>query len=342
MFGESSHLVFMFYFNKPFLFLASSTIIISTLIAISSSNWLFLWIAIEINILRFIPIIINSKTNQETEASIKYFIAQALGSRIILITSLSQWTTSSVYRTHLILISAIILKLGIAPFHFWFPPVITSLSWITSIVLATWQKLAPLTILSFIIYEVTTQSILLIAAINTLIGGIIGINQSHLRTIIAYSSITHIGWITRILYLLKPTITISYYIIYCIIITPLFIALNWTLQSNKNQFNKINTLSPLIQLLVPIILLSLRGIPPLTGFIPKWITIYTICQVAPIVLIIIILGAIINIYFYINIIFNSLLSINYSFTPSNITKINIRFPLILATLTLSILPLFIL
>jgi NADH:ubiquinone oxidoreductase subunit 2 (subunit N) len=40
---------------------------------------------LEINILRFIPIIIATKSNQETEASIKYFLSQALGSILILL-----------------------------------------------------------------------------------------------------------------------------------------------------------------------------------------------------------------------------------------------------------------
>jgi len=222
MFGASSHHGFMFNLNKPFILMTTITLITRSIIALSRTNWLFLWIAIEINILRFIPIITSSKSNQETEATIKYFIAQALGSRIILITRLAQWSTHSFQLSNIILISAIILKLGMAPFHFWFPPVMTSLSWISCTILATWQKLAPLIILAFLLNECAPFYIMTIAIINALLGGIIGINQSHLRTIIAYSSITHIGWISRILFIIKPLITITYYIIYCFIIIPLF------------------------------------------------------------------------------------------------------------------------
>lgn len=342
MFGASNHHVFMSYFNKPFLILTSSTLILRSIIALSRTNWIFLWIAIEINILRFIPIITNSKSNQETEAAIKYFIAQALGSRIILISRIAHWSTSSINYTYLILISAILLKLGIAPFHFWFPSVITSISWTSCIILATWQKLAPLIILAFILYNSSTYVLLIISCINAILGGIIGINQVHLRTIIAYSSITHIGWITRILFLLKPWLTIIYYIIYCIVTIPLFITFNYSFQVNNKQFNKINQISPIIQILIPTILLSLRGIPPLTGFIPKWVTIFTICQETPIALIIIIIGAIINIYFYINILFNCILSINLTFLLTPAIKSIIKSPIIAATLLLSIIPVLIL
>jgi len=292
--------------------------------------------------LRFIPIITNSKSNQETEAAIKYFIAQALGSSMILISRISHWSLSSINLSYVILISAILLKLGIAPFHFWFPSVITSMSWISCIILATWQKLAPLIILAFILYNSTLYILLIISSLNALLGGIMGINQTHLRTIIAYSSITHIGWITRILFLLKPWLTIFYYIIYCIITIPLFIIFNQSSQTNNKQFNKLNQISPIIQILIPIILLSLRGIPPLTGFLPKWITIFTICQEAPIALIIIIIGAIINIYFYIRILFRCILSINFiNHSVSTFPPIN-KITTIIATLILSIIPILIL
>lgn len=337
----SNYHVFMFYINKPFILLTISSLIIRTIIAISSSNWLFLWIAIEINILRFIPIMTNSKSNRETEATIKYFIAQALGSRLILITSITHWSSRSISHINLILLAAIFLKLGIAPFHFWFPSVITSISWLACTILATWQKLAPLIILSFFLHNSAPIFIIFVASINALIGGIMGINQSHLRTIIAYSSITHIGWMTSILIIFKPHITIIYFIIYSSIIIPLFTIIAYNNQQSNTQFNKINTISPIIQLIIPIILLSLSGIPPFTGFIPKWLTIYTICQNSPLILIIIIIGAIINIYFYINILFNSLLSINFSLLNLNINKISTKIPPIIATLAISLLPLFI-
>jgi len=341
LFGKSIHHVFMIYINKPFIIITSSTLIISSLIALSRTNWILLWIAMEINILSFIPIITISKKNQETEATIKYFIAQALGSSLILITRMSQWTTSSLPYTDFILRGAIFLKLGMAPIHFWFPSVITSLSWISCIILATWQKLAPLIILSFIL-NTNYMLIIFIASLNTLLGGIIGINQSHLRKIIAYSSITHIGWITSILFINKPSMTVIYYIIYCIITIPLFILFNSFSQSTRQQFNKLNSLSPIIQLIIPIILLSLRGIPPFTGFIPKWLTIYTLCYSSPLFLITLITGAIINIYFYINILFNSILSVNSIKSLLSINFRPIKIMPTIASISLILLPIIIL
>ena len=46
--------------------------------------------------------------------------------------------------SRIIIISSLLLKRGTAPFHFWFPNVIEGLSWINSLILITWQKIAPL------------------------------------------------------------------------------------------------------------------------------------------------------------------------------------------------------
>ena len=148
------HHIFMLFSISPFYILSITIIISRTLIAISSSNWLFLWAAIELNLLRFIPILINSKKFQETEAAIKYFLAQALGSRILLIRRISIWfnTSTPANLIYFILLISITLKLGIVPCHLWYPSVISSISWIACLILSTWQKAAPLIILSFILY----------------------------------------------------------------------------------------------------------------------------------------------------------------------------------------------
>lgn len=305
--------------NTPFNFLCSIIIISSTIIALSSSNWLFLWAGIELNLLSFIPLIMLSNANQETEASIKYFLAQALGSRIILITRLSIWFYESMpinYIGYLLLLS-ILLKIGIAPCHLWYPSVITSISWTSCLILSTWQKLAPLAVICFIISKSSTTALLFLRAINALIGGAIGINQVHLRSIIAYSSITHIGWIARLAAINKIIPTIIYFLIYSILISPIFIIFQKFSANTRINMNKLISRIPSLQIILPILLLSLGGLPPLTGFIPKWITIELLSSTNPYILIILVIGAIINLYFYLNITFNIILSPILSISSRN-------------------------
>lgn len=295
----------------PFLISCTSIIITRSIIAMSSTNWLFIWAALELNLLRFIPILIHSKNAQETEATVKYFLVQALGSSMLLIRRMSIWfnlnTPNQLIST--ILLIALILKIGIVPCHIWYPSVITSISWIAALILSTWQKLAPLIIISFTFSSSLIFIILSLARMNAIFGGLVGINQSHLRTIIAYSSITHIGWIIRLIAIYKPVATLLYFSIYSLIISPMFIIMHVKNIINRIRSNKLISHSKSFQFIIPLLLLSLRGLPPLTGFIPKWITIRILTTLSPITTLILIMGALINAYFYLNITFNFLLRI---------------------------------
>lgn len=65
--------------------------------------------------------------------------------------------------------------------------------------LATWQKVAPLLLITSLIEISALYSIVLlislIAGTSSLVGGIGGINQTQIRAILAYSSVGHLGWI---------------------------------------------------------------------------------------------------------------------------------------------------
>jgi len=117
--------------------------------------------------------------------------------------------------------------------------------------------------------ETSTNILLFLGAINALIGGAVGINQVHLRTIMAYSSITHIGWIIRLAAINKLIPTIIYFLLYSMLIAPIFIIFQKFSISTRAGINKLVSKAPVLQILIPILLLSLGGLPPLTGFIPK-------------------------------------------------------------------------
>jgi len=296
--------------KNQFYSITYTLLLTSTILAISSTNWLFIWIAIELNLLCFIPIMSSSNNFQETEASVKYFLNQALGSSLLLMSSiLINFHNMFNITAQIILTVRLALKIGAAPFHLWYPSVISAISWINCLILSTWQKLAPLAYVAIIISSAMYNIIIIIASIRAFLGGMLGINQSKLRSIIAYSSITHIGWICGLI-LVKPFITILYFLIYSIIIMPLFLIFHFKNMSYISQINKSINTSPLLQALIPLLLLSLSGIPPLTGFVPKWITILYLTPTNSTLLIILILGSLIRTYYYLSIIFSAIINFN--------------------------------
>lgn len=322
--------------HTPFICAIYLLLVTSTTLTIISPNWLIAWIILEINILRFIPLIIRSKKNQETEASIKYFLSQALGSILILFGIRIIYQPLTQIISTFTIITAIFIKLGIAPCHFWYPSVIASLSWINCLILSTWQKLAPLRLLIILrIKSQLTTIIIITARINALIGGIIGINQTHLRPLLAYSSIGHIGWIVSILSINKIIFCIIYFIIYTIVVAPIFLIIR-TINSKtiKSIYNLFKT-NATITILIAIRILSLAGIPPLTGFIPKLIVITKLIEYRQIIIVFLLIGALINLYYYLNITFNLLLNTN-NLRINNRRKINPVLPTLVTSSTVLI------
>nr|AOR07179.1 NADH dehydrogenase subunit 2 [Mesenchytraeus antaeus] len=302
----------------PFNFMSSMIMMLSTIMVMSSSNWLFMWAGMELNLLSFVPLIMLSNSNQETEASIKYFLAQALGSSIMLMSSLSLWFNHSFPMNYmsLMLLMAMLMKIGMAPCHLWYPSVMTSISWMSCFILSTWQKLAPLSIIVFIMTNTFQNTMLLLSAMNALIGGAVGMNQVHLRTIMAYSSITHMGWMMSLAATNKLIPAMVYFIFYSLLIAPIFMIFNKFSTSTNMDMNKLMSKAPMLQMLIPLLLLSLGGLPPLSGFIPKWMTIEFLSVSDPYILIMLIVGAMMNLYFYLNITFNMMLTPALMETPT--------------------------
>lgn len=94
--------------------------------------------------------------------------------------------------------------------------------------------------------------------------------------------------------------------IYCSLIIPLFILLNTINLTTSKQLRKITLISPITQLLISILLISLAGLPPLTGFIPKMLAIMMLANYSTPLIIILIIGSLINLFFYLNIIINAI------------------------------------
>jgi len=266
-----------FLIAKAYKIIFSTSIILRTLISISSYSWLGIWLGLEINLLSIIPLMHNQKNILSTESSIKYFIVQAISSTIILasiITLMIRKTLTTNLDFHalsmLTINSALLTKIGIAPFHFWFPEVIEGLNWLNCLLILTWQKITPIILLIYNIKFIIFLTIVIITSI--IIRGVIGINQISIRKILAYSSINHIGWIMRTIIIFQ-TVWISYFIVYTIITINLVIILKtFNVYFLRQLYQSLNN-RIIAKLFFIMNFLSLSGIPPFLGFLPKWLTI---------------------------------------------------------------------
>lgn len=258
-----------------------------------------------------IPLFKRINNIYPNEASIKYFITQTIASSMILIAIIIQLNLKEIilidYNPYLntIINSGFLIKIGAAPFHYWFPEVIEGINWRIRLIILTWQKIAPIILL--INYIEINIFIRIVIISSSLISGIQGINQISIRKIIAYSSINHIGWIiSRIMF--SKTIWALYFLIYTLISINIIIILkDLKVYYIKQLFNSLNH-NKIIKILFSINFLSLGGIPPFLGFLPKWLTInYLIINNIYLIRTILIIFTLVTLYFYIRIIINSII-----------------------------------
>nr|AGS18013.1 NADH dehydrogenase subunit 2 [Anodonta anatina] len=280
----------------------------STYLVASSSNWLTTWMGLEINMLGYIPLVFMKENTSESEAAVKYLIPQSLGSTIFI----SSAIISSYFNNLQILMPiAMCLKLGVAPFHFWFPPVMASLQLMPAFILLTWQKIAPILAVSSFNMQLT-KMIMPIAMISALWGGIGGINQTDIRSLLTYSSIGHTGWMLVSINS-NYSILIAYLFTYILINTSIYSLLSK--EDSKSYKQLFSVKEPMKIFILSISILSLGGLPPLVGFVMK-LLVLMFTEAKMMIIFGLIIGALMSLFYYLSLTFSTLLS----FTKTYLTK----------------------
>nr|AXS64796.1 NADH dehydrogenase subunit 2 [Phalacridae sp. KM-2017] len=293
-----------------------NSMIIGSMLAISSYSWFSMWLGLEINLLSIIPLFNSHKNYFPSESALKYFITQSMASSIILFSILNFINKMEIsyfndFLNQMMFNSAILMKLGAAPFHFWFPEIMEGLNWMNSLILLTWQKLAPLMIISYNIEK--SSFFMFIIICSSLIGGILGINQISLRKILTFSSINHISWMLSSM-LISNNFWMIYFLIYSIITTSIILIFNKLGMFHIFQLFNFNESDKMINFLFMLIFLSLGGLPPFLGFFSKWIVIYGLILIKIYVIsFLMIVVTLITLFFYLRLMFNSLTMMNTEF-----------------------------
>nr|APA22625.1 NADH dehydrogenase subunit 2 [Iole charlottae crypta] len=258
----------------------SISLLLGSSITISSNHWITAWAGLEINTLAILPLIAKSHHPRAIEAATKYFLTQATASALVLFSSMTnawytgQWDITQL--THpmscLILTSAIAMKLGLVPFHFWFPEVLQGSPLITGLLLSTVMKFPPMTLLYMTSQSLDPTLLTVMALLSAAMGGWMGLNQTQIRKILAFSSISHLGWMAIIISY-NPKLTLLNFYLYTMITAAVFLALNSIKILKLSTLMTSWTKTPSLSAMLLLTLLSLAGLPPLTGFLPKWLII---------------------------------------------------------------------
>nr|YP_009351703.1 NADH dehydrogenase subunit 2 [Microcerotermes serrula]AQP30431.1 NADH dehydrogenase subunit 2 [Microcerotermes serrula] len=300
--------------NNSTKILLLTTLVGGMLMSVSSNSWLGAWMGLEINLMSFIPLMSSVKNMYNTEASLKYFIVQVLASATLLFMVVMKTLTEDLFTfeispyTPMIICTPLLLKSGAAPLHWWFPGVMEGLSWENCALLMTVQKAAPLMLMSYLIeINVFTLSIILL---STIVGSIGGLNQTSMRKILTYSSINHTGWMLIAL-TTSESLWLVYFMIYSTLALTVVSAINLSGMSFINQTMMTNKNTTLMKFMMFTSLLSLGGLPPFLGFLPKWIVIQGMIanNMAPLATVVVV-TSLITLYYYLKISYSSFMILN--------------------------------
>nr|ADF58877.1 NADH dehydrogenase subunit 2 [Cichladusa guttata] len=266
--------------NPQAKFVFTISLLMGTTITITSNHWVVAWAGLEINTLAILPLISKSHHPRAVEAATKYFLVQAAASALILFSSMTnawqtgQWDiTQLTYPTScLILTAAIAIKLGLVPFHFWFPEVLQGTSLMIGLLLSTAMKFPPMTLFLMTSQSLNPTLLTSMAILSAALGGWMGLNQTQTRKILAFSSISHLGWMAIII-VYSPKLALLNFYLYTLMTTTVFLILASIKTLKLSTLMTTWTKTPALSATLMLALLSLAGLPPLTGFLPKWLII---------------------------------------------------------------------
>nr|ACB38615.1 NADH dehydrogenase subunit 2 [Taeniamia biguttata] len=298
-----------------------SALALGTAITLSSSHWLIAWVGLELNTLAILPLMARQPHPRAVEATTKYFLIQAAAAATLLFAATTNAWLSGQWEIHQMTHSvpvaiatlALAMKIGLAPTHFWLPEVLQGLDLTTGLILSTWQKLAPFALLLQMPNHNPTLLIIL-GLSSTLVGGWGGLNQTQLRKILAISSIAHLGWMLIVIQY-SPSLTLMALLTYIVMTTSTFLVFSFNNSKNINSLASSWAKAPLLTAMAPLLLLSLGGLPPMTGFMPKWLILQELTkQQLPLTAVIAALTALLSLYFYLRLSYAMTLTV----APNNV------------------------
>ena len=281
---------------------------------------------------------INRKKLSANEASMKYFLLGAFATGFLVygiaLIYGSTGTTSiqaivanyTSYSTNIIFILGFILlligfsfKIAAVPFHMWVPDVYQGSATTVTSLMSTTGKAAAFSVLIILltaVFGLNSQNLfrpyfIAISSLSMLFGSIVAISQTNLKRMLAYSSISHAGYMAIGLAAgnsYSVAGIIFYLTAYAFINIGAFTIISIVEGENDsridlNSFAGLNSKSPILAAALSLFMFALAGIPPLAGFFGKYYVFVSAIQSNLTWLAIIgVLSSVISVYFYIRVV----------------------------------------
>nr|YP_006576420.1 NADH dehydrogenase subunit 2 [Semele scabra]AEV94314.1 NADH dehydrogenase subunit 2 [Semele scabra] len=285
-----------------------------------SSGLIGVWVSLELSFFGFLPIL-NGSTVAENEGGVKYFIVQGVGSAVMLVGFLLMVGDRFLFFNNfgvgvvvdLMVVSGFMIKLGVFPFHFWFPSVMSVSSWFSCFWLSVTQKVGPFWGLSGLgLSAVLMNSVVWFLVLTSIVGAFGGLAQVQFRPLLAYSSLGQAGWM-GLISVLDAWVFVLYMSLYSVLLGGLLSCLNATSSYKVVDMPGWSGSRGLyFWVFSGSFFISLGGLPPMAGSALKLVGVMTILASFPGALVFLIFSSMVSLYYYLSIFVNSVVCLGGS------------------------------
>ncbi|WP_294822862.1 NADH-quinone oxidoreductase subunit N [uncultured Flavobacterium sp.] len=307
---------------------------------VSFGNLSMFFLGIEIlSISLYVLAASEPKNLKSNEAGMKYFLMGAFASGIILFGialiygATGSFDTAEIYKTvvngnladikmenisDLFLIGLVMLTIGllfkmaIVPFHFWSPDVYEGSPALSTATMSTLAKVASIAAFFKLVLSMTDQLpghymsiITIVIVLSMTVGNLMALKQDNVKRMLAFSGISHAGFMLMVLYNPIATAGTLYYYAAAYSLTGIaaFAVVLYVCQSKGNEniynFNGLGKSHPMMAGILTCALLSMAGIPVFSGFFAKLFLFSEVLRTGHIAIVIIaIINSIISVGYY--------------------------------------------
>jgi len=279
--------------------------VLGMMLMVSANNLLMIYLGLELlSLCLYAMVAFNRDNGNASEAAMKYFVLGAIASGMLLygmsilyglsgslvladiadaIHQAGDSRIGMVFALVFILV-ALAFKLGAVPFHMWVPDVYQGSPTAVTVFIGAAPKLAGFAMMMRLLVEAMgdlqadwQQMLIILSVLSMATGNVIAIAQTNIKRMLAYSTISHVGFIllgilagTSEAYAAAMFYTISYAVMslggFGII---MLLARKGFEAENLDDFRGLNQRSPWFAFLMLVLMLSMAGVPPTVGFWAK-------------------------------------------------------------------------
>ncbi len=275
--------------------------LLGMMFVISSSNFLTLYLGLELFVLPLYALIVMVKhQSRYIEAAIKYFVIGSLGSGLLLygislvygatgaidyvVVASSMSSSPLLILGMIFVVAGVALEFGAVPFHMWLPDVYEGSPTTVTMLVGTLPKIAVFALsyrlltLAFPNIAPQWQQLFMILALASIaLGNVMGIAQTNIKRMLAYSTIGHIGFILLGLFAAPVagfTPAIFYTIVYAFMVLAAFAVIMRLTHVGFEadaiaDFKGLTQRDPWLAFVMLLVMFALSGMPPLIGFYAK-------------------------------------------------------------------------